>query len=113
MADSKLKRQAPTDEDDDKRQEGSSAESLANTTVQKKVKMNPKQGTPIPGNSTLDLLRGTIVRDLNNPLNSVRSAHALYGSIFTYARNLIADETVLTQLKLDRLYHQIYNLVLA
>lgn len=64
--------------------EESSVASAAES-IPKKVKLgSTKKGTPIPGNTQWDLIMGKMVRDLDNPLNSVRSAHGIYGNIFTY-----------------------------
>ncbi|CCG80735.1 Bifunctional P-450:NADPH-P450 reductase [Taphrina deformans PYCC 5710] len=57
---------------------------LEHSSARKEAKLrSTKKGTPIPGNSQWDLVVGKLVRDLDNPLNSVRSAHGLYGNIFT------------------------------
>lgn len=59
---------------------GTSQDSEQRTMAAKKDEK--KTGKPIPGNSNWGLITGVIERDLVNPLNSVRSAHALYGDVF-------------------------------
>lgn len=43
---------------------------------------NKKEYKPIPGNSMMDAFTGRLKADRENPLNSVRNFHALYGEIF-------------------------------
>lgn len=61
--------------------DSSTADSSVESTKRKKMSSEVK---PIPGNTQWDLITGTFERDLVNPLNSVRSAHQLYGEIFRF-----------------------------
>lgn len=64
------------------KEDESKSDTMSNKKTSKKAKKT--EGKPFPGNSNWGLVTGVIDRDLVNPLNSVRSAHALYGDCFWY-----------------------------